>query len=441
MSEKNLQKTIQKDVALEGVGLHSGERVHIRFKGAPPGHGIQFARIDLPGSPRVKVDVSNVIDVEKRPRRTSIGKGDVEVQTIEHLMASLFAVEIDNLLIEIDGVEVPGLDGSALGFLEALHQGGIVTQEKPRHSFRVREPIFIEENGASLTVLPSNTLRISYVLSYNHPRLRSQFYEITLNGANFATDVAPSRTFVLKEEAEILRSRGLGRGATYENTLVVGEEGVIQNKLRFEDEFVRHKVLDLVGDLYLLGFPIQGHIIAYRSGHPLNMQLIRKIKEQEESLLYWGVAAKEKEHLSRTEMDLSQIKQIIPHRDPFLFVDRILTFEPDKRAVAIKTCSPDADYFKGHFPTRPIMPGVLIVEAMAQVGGVLVLNKKENLGKYAYFIAIDRVKFRKAVLPGDQLVLDVEMIRSRSNSGQVRGKGYVNGKLVAEADLMFALVD
>jgi len=439
MSEKNLQKTIQNEVALEGIGLHSGEKVRVRFKGAPPGHGIQFARVDLPGHPRIKADASNVVDVEKCPRRTSLSNGTVEVQTVEHLMAALFALEIDNLLIEIDGVELPGLDGSALGFLETVRKGGIVAQDRPRRSFRVREPIWIEEGGASLTVLPSEEFRISYVLSYNHPRLRSQFYEITLNGHNFEKDLAPSRTFVLKQEAELLKQQGLGRGATYENTLVLGDEGVIQNKLRFEDEFVRHKILDLVGDLYLMGHPIQGHIIAYRSGHPLNMKLLRKIKEQEESLLYWGVMSKE--HMDVQEMDLEQIKRILPHRDPFLFVDRIIAFEPDRRAVGIKTCSKDDYYFKGHFPGRPIMPGVLILEAMAQIGGILFLNKKENLGKYAYFITMDHVRFRKAVVPGDQLVIEVEMVRLRSHSGQVHGKAYVNGKVVVEAGLMVALVD
>ena len=438
MSEENLQKTIQKEVALEGVGLHSGERVHVTFKSAPAGHGIQFVRVDLPGHPRVKVDVSSIMDVDKHPRRTSIGNGEVEVQTIEHLMATLFALEIDNLLIEIDGVEVPGLDGSALGFVEALRKGGIVTQDQPRRSFRVREPIWIEENGASLTVLPSEEFRISYVLSYNHPRLRSQFYEIILNGHNFEKELAPSRTFVLKQEAELLRKQGLGRGANYDNTLVIGEEGVIQNQLRFEDEFARHKVLDLIGDLYLMGHPIQGHVIAYRSGHPLNMKLLQKIKQQEESLLYWGVVGKG--HMDVQEMDLDAIKRILPHRDPFLFIDKIVQFEPE-RAIGVKQCRPDEYYFKGHFPGRPIMPGVLIVEAMAQLGGILVLNKKENLGKYAYFIAMDHVRFRRPVLPGDQLILDVVLTRYRSRSGQVAAKAYVNGKVVAEADLMVALVD
>ncbi|MFH1857454.1 MAG: UDP-3-O-acyl-N-acetylglucosamine deacetylase [Candidatus Omnitrophota bacterium] len=437
--ERKLQKTIQQEVALEGIGLHSGQRVRIVFKAAPVGHGIQFVRVDLPGHPRINVTIANVVDAETHLRRSSVGEGGVEVQTVEHLMAALFALEIDNLLIETDGIELPGLDGSALGFLETLRQGGVEIQEKSRHSFRVREPIWVKQNGASIAVFPSEGFRISYALSYHHPRLKSQFYEFVLNGSNFAAEVIPSRTFVLEQEIEYLKKHGLGRGATFENTLVLGEKGILHNTLRFEDEFVRHKILDLVGDLYLLGYPIEGHIIAYRSGHSLNLQLLRKLKEQEETLLHWGIVRKET--LPATQMDLETIQRIIPHREPFLFVDKILTLEPGRRAVGVKYLSKEADFFKGHFPNRPIMPGVLIVEAMAQVGGVLVLNTQANLGKYSYFLAMDKVKFRKVVYPGDELLLEVEMVRSRTNSGLVHAKAYVKHKLVAEANLLFALID
>jgi len=439
MSEKKLQNTIAKNVTLEGIGLHSGEKVRVTFKGAPPGHGIQFVRVDLPGKPTIQGNLSSLMDVGERPRRTSLKNGNAEVQTVEHLMAALFALELDNVIVEIDGVELPGLDGSAREFFEALQKGGVTSQNQPRQLFRVREPIFIDDNGASLTILPSEQFRISYVLSYPHPRLSAQFYDITLNGNNFAKEVLPSRTFVLRQEADALRQKGMGRGANYQNTLVIDETGVIDNTLRFEDEFARHKVLDLIGDLYLLGYPIQGHIIAYRSGHPLNMQLLRKLKEQEESLLYWGVMAKGP--VEAGAMDLEKIKRIIPHRDPFLFVDEILEYEPDKRAVGLKRCSQDDFYFKGHFPNRPITPGVIIIEAMAQIGGIIILSKKENLGKYAYFIGINNVKFRKAVVPGEDIVMDVQLTRCRAKSGAVHATAYVKGKLVCEADLMFALVD
>ena len=369
-----------------------------------------------------------------------MGEGSVEVQTIEHLMASLAALEIDNLLVEIDGVELPGLDGSALGFFEVLKGAGVQTQDQPRRLFRIREPIWVEENGTSLIALPYEGFRISYTLSYDHPLLRAQHYEIILNGANFEKEVAPSRTFCLKREADQLRSLGMGRGANYDNTLVIGDEGIIQNKLRFDDECARHKVLDLIGELYLLGASLRGHVIAYRSGHPLNIKFIRKIKEQEKRMLGGGVMTAELLP-GVTTMTLDQIKQIIPHRDPFLFVDKIIAFEENKRAVGVKQLSDQDHFFKGHFPKRPIMPGVLIIEALAQVSGVLILNRKENLGKYAYFMGMNKVKFRKPILPGDQLILEVEFLRSKSKSGQMYGRALVDGKVVAEAEMMFVLVD
>ncbi len=413
--------------------------MRVVFHSAPPEHGIQFCRVDLPHRPCIKADVSNMVDLEKRPRRTSLKNGEAEVQTVEHLMATLYALEIDNLLVEIDGVELPGLDGSAIGFYEALQKAGIQTQEAPRYSFRVREPIWVEEKGATLAVIPADELRISYILSYDHPLLRSQCFEYVSNGNNFMSELAPSRTFVLQKEAEVMRRQGLGLGATYANTLVVGEKGVIQNQLRFDNEFARHKVLDLVGDLYLTGYPLKGHVIAFRSGHPLNMRLLEKIKQQESSMFIGGFLAKE--YLPMAALDPEQVLRILPHRDPFLFVDEILHFEEGKRAVGVKKCRAEESHFKGHFPNRPIMPGVLILEAMAQVAGVLVLNKKEHLGKYAYFIALDNVRFRKTVLPGDTLVLDIQMTRYRAKTGQVRATAHVNDKMVAEADMMFAIVD
>ena len=233
---------------------------------------------------------------------------------------------------------------------------------------------------------------------------------------------------------------GMGRGATYDNTLVIGEEGVIQNRFRFDDECARHKVLDLVGDLYLMG-AMHGHILAHRSGHPLNLAFVRKLREQQTRLSWGGVRAKE-QIPGATRMDLEQIKRIIPHRDPFLFVDHVLSFEENKRVVGVKRLSMKDSFFSGHFPTHPIMPGVLIVEALAQVAGLLILNRKENLGKYAYFMGMDKVKFRKPVLPGDELILEVEMVRMKERAGHARGQALVNGKVVAEAGMMtFAVVD
>jgi UDP-3-O-[3-hydroxymyristoyl] N-acetylglucosamine deacetylase/3-hydroxyacyl-[acyl-carrier-protein] dehydratase len=271
--------------------------------------------------------------------------------------------------------------------------------------------------------------------------LKSEFMEIEIDSDTFSKDIASARTFCLEGEAQELRAQGFGKGANYENTLVVGEGGVIKNKLRFADEFIRHKILDLMGDLSLLGEPIKGHIIALRSGHSLNLKLVKKINEQKQKYSLGGIASVGYCPKEGEELDTEMIMRILPHRDPFLFVDRIVSLDKGKRAVGVKNVTINDYFFKGHFPGKPVMPGVLIVEAMAQVGGVMMLAPEENRGKLAFFMAIDNVKFRKTVIPGDQLVLEVEAVRIKSKTGQVHGKALVDGKVVAEADLMFALVE
>jgi len=302
------------------------------------------------------------------------------------------------------------------------------------------EPIFVEESGSSVIVLPSSEYRISYLLDYNRPFIKAQFFEIDFNSNNFKNELARARTFCLEEEAVGLRSQGLGRGANYDNTLVIGKNGVIKNKLRYEDEFIRHKILDLVGDIFLLGYQVKGHIIALKSGHALNLKLAKKIALQNKKLTAAGIAVNYQPQEGE-ELDVNAIMKILPHREPFLFVDRITSLEKGKHVTGIKNVTINDYFFKGHFPGKPVMPGVLIIEAMAQVGGVMMLSPEENRGKIAYFLAADNIKFRKTVLPGDQLVLDVTAGKIKSRTGQVYGKALVNGKVVAEADLMFALAD
>ncbi|MFA4889980.1 MAG: 3-hydroxyacyl-ACP dehydratase FabZ, partial [Candidatus Omnitrophota bacterium] len=265
--------------------------------------------------------------------------------------------------------------------------------------------------------------------------------ELNINADTFKKEIASARTFCLEEEADELKRQGFGKGANYENTLVVGKSGVVKNKLRFSDEFVRHKILDLVGDLCLLGQPLKAHFIALKSGHSLNMKLVKKIYEQRQKLFIGGVSSLGYTPREGEVLDRSQIMQILPHRDPFLFLDKIVALEKGKRATGIKNLTINDYFFKGHFPGRPVMPGVLIIEALAQVGGVMMLAPEENRGKLAFFMAIDNVKFRKTVLPGDELVLEVQALRIKSKTGQVRGRALVEGKVVAEADLMFALVE
>ncbi len=433
------QRTISRELSLKGIGLHTASKVNITFKPADVNSGINFIRTDLSAKPAIKACVDSLLPPSFSPRRTSIGRDSIDVQTIEHLMAALAGLGIDNVNIEIDNNEVPGLDGSSLNFIEILEKAGITQQEKERRYYLIREPIFVEEDGSSIIAVPCEEFRISYTLNYDHCVLKTDFMELNLNPEMFKNEIASARTFCLEDEANELQRQGMGKGANYENTLVVGKTGVIKNKLRYEDEFVRHKILDLIGDLYLVG-PLKGHIIALRSGHSLNLNLAKKISLQNKRYSAGGIGVKYHPRAGE-ELDLDAIKKILPHREPFLFVDKIVSLEMGKRATGIKNLSMEDYFFKGHFPGRPVMPGVIIVEAMAQVGGVMMLAPEENRGKLAFFLAANHIKFRKTVLPGDQLVLEVEAGRIKSKTGQVYGKAFVEGKLVAEAELIFALVE
>ncbi|MBI3318102.1 MAG: bifunctional UDP-3-O-[3-hydroxymyristoyl] N-acetylglucosamine deacetylase/3-hydroxyacyl-ACP dehydratase [Candidatus Omnitrophica bacterium] len=435
------QKTIRRSARVEGVGLHTGKSVRVEFKPAPSDSGITFVRTDLAGSPPIVAAVASILDANRRPRRTSIGNGVVEVHTIEHLMASCFGLGIDNLLVEISGEEVPGLDGSAHPFLEIFKQAGLQEQEAPRRVVQVREPVWVEEDSAVVAVLPDERFRISYTLSYPVPSLSSQYFSAAVTPQIFESQVAPSRTFCLAQEVEALRKTGLGKGATYENTVVVDGNGkILNNHLRYPDEFVRHKVLDLIGDLYLLGRPLQGHVLAIRSGHALNLKLLQRLRQMMERGREGGIKATYIEP-EATSLDIFAIQRILPHRYPFLLVDKVVELVPERRAVGIKNVTINEPFFAGHFPKRPVMPGVMIIEALAQVGGILLLNKPENLGKYAYFVAMDSVRFRRTVLPGDTLTLEAEVLKIRSKTGQMRTRALVEGRVVAEADLMFALLE
>ncbi|MCX5699725.1 MAG: UDP-3-O-acyl-N-acetylglucosamine deacetylase [Candidatus Omnitrophica bacterium] len=426
------QKTIVNQVTLKGVGIHTGNQAKVTFKPAEADSGVTFIRTDIPGAPRIKADVGSLLLAPKFNRRSSIGNDQAEVQTVEHLMAALSSLGIDNIDIQIDNNEVPGLDGSAINFLEALEKAGLAYQDAPRYVYIVKEPICIQEGSSSITILAAKEFKVSYTLNYDHPMLAAQFLEVVVNAESFKTALSSARTFCLESEASELQSQGLGLGANYENTLVVGKAGVIKNKLRFNDEFVRHKILDLIGDLYLAGCPLCGHVVALKSGHSLNLKIARKIYEQRVKTQGTGNA--------QGVLDVNEIMKIIPHREPFLFVDRVILLEKGKRATGVKNVTINDYFFRGHFPGRPVMPGVIIVEAMAQVGGVMMLASEENKGKLAFFLSINNVKFRKPVVPGDQLILEVEAIKVKSKTGQVRGRALVDGKVVAEADFVCALV-
>jgi len=434
------QRTIAKEFSVKGVGLHTAAKVNMTFKPATVDTGITFIRTDLPSRPAIKVCYENILPQSLSPRRTSIGIDNVQVQTIEHLMAALIGLGIDNLVIEIDNNEVPGLDGSSASYVESLLKCGVTEQEKNKHYFVIKEPLYVEEDGAQIIALPAADFRISYTLSFNHPLLRASYLDLEITPEIFEQELSMARTFCLEKEATELQHQGLGRGANYENTLVVGESGVIRNKLRYPDEFIRHKMLDLLGDLFVLGQPIKGHIIAIKSGHSLNLKMVKKILQHKEKY-YMSALSINYNSRQEGELDIRDIMNILPHREPFLFVDRNISLEKGKRATGLKNVTINDYFFKGHFPGRPVMPGVLIIEAMAQVGGVMMLASEENRGNLAFFMAADNLKFRRPVVPGDQLIFEVEAGRIKAKTGQVHGKALVDGKVVAEADLMFALVE
>lgn len=433
------EHTLEKSVGCQGVGLHTGLPSKVTIRPADPGDGIVFIRKDRDPRLKIRAVIDNVDISQGQGRQTSLGMKGVHVRTIEHLMAAFHGLGVDNALVEIEGEELPGLDGSALEYFGLVKEAGLVSQSKEREVFIVREAVFVEGGDYSMAILPSPDFSISYTLSYSHDSLQDQFVHFLITPEVFEREIAPARTFCLKEEAEALLARGYGQGANFQNTLVFEKGEPIGNALRFKDEAARHKVLDLVGDLYLLGRPIQGHVITFRTGHRQNYELVKKLRDSKSVLLKKGVRAFMSS--TRRELDTKEIQNIIPHRYPFLMVDKIIELDPGKRAVGIKNVTVNDFFFQGHFPDHPIMPGVLIIEALAQVGGVVMLCMHENHGKIAYLMSIDSAKFRQPVFPGDILRLEVDVLRSRSKTGQCTGRAYVGSKLVCEAEVKFTVVD
>lgn len=427
---KEKQKTIARDSSLEGIGLHTGAPVRVVFKCGEEDTGVVFVRADLPGEPRIPASITCL---SRQMRRTALKNGEVEVFTVEHVLAAVAGLGIDNLIIELDASEIPNVDGSALPFVKVLQGAGIIEQDGEKRVFRVSSPVAVGDGETSVSALPDGDgLQICYTLQYDVPSIGTQHVAIGVDEETFCREIAPARTFSPEEEVMELRDLGLGKGASYETALIVSESGVVDNELRFPDEFVRHKVLDLIGDLFLLGAQVRGRVVAVKSGHSLNASLVKALKE---------VLVKEQRAFESTKLGIEEIMEILPHRYPFLLVDKIVYIEDDRRVVGIKNVTHDEPFFQGHFPGRPVMPGVLQIEAMAQVAGVLLLRKGERKGKTPFLMGADRVKFRRPVVPGDQLRLEAEVVRVRSRAGHVRTKAYVEGQLVAEAEIKFMLLD
>jgi len=443
------QCTIRDAVEMTGKGLHEGVEVTMRLLPTGANQGVSFVRVDLEGKPKIP---ANPDTINTRLRRTSVIYDEAEVQTIEHLLSSLAGLGIDNLVIEIDGPEIPGCDGSAKPFVELLQEAGRVYQDAPRKQIHLKEPIFVQDGDLSLYAIPSEQgLDISYTfqwwsdhgdLDYSLPAYASQHYSLKLDEESYATEIAPARTFVAEVEATKLQAMGLGRGANYSNTLVVGNEGVIENEFRFPNEFARHKILDLIGDLFILGGQLNCHIVAIKSGHNLNRRMVESIQnqlEQKRPATKKLSAAEEKDR--EVAMDIRAIADVLPHRFPFLLVDRVVEVQEGKRAVGIKNVSINEPFFQGHFPGIPVMPGVLQLEAMAQMAGLMLASHLADKNKVIMLLQADKVKWRRAVVPGDQLVIETVALRIKEKSGEVKTTGTVDGNLVTEAIIRFMIVD
>ncbi len=431
---KRNQRTIQKPAELEGAGLFGGQRAKIRIVPAAPNAGVAFVRVDLPGRPRLPVTPDTV---SSKFRRSAVLGEAGEVETIEHLMSAIGGLEVDNLDVEIDASEVPNVDGSSLPFVELLRGAGIVEQPEPRKSHVVREPISVSENDASIAALPGEGgLTVSYTLSYPNTPIGQQHFTVEVGDDAYARLISPARTFCLQSEADALIQQGLGKGASYQNTVVWGPDGPIQNTLRFPDEAVRHKILDLMGDLATLGASLRAHVVAVKSGHSTNIKLVKKIAAAFEE----GDQAPAP-RAGGTLLDVRELARILPHRYPFLLIDKVVELEGYRRAVGIKNVTYNEPYFQGHFPDQPIMPGVLQIEAMAQLAGALLMRKSDNQAKVAVLLSLDGVKLRKSVVPGDQLRIEVETLKVKARTGEVYARATVDGSLVAEANMKFMLMD
>lgn len=416
-----MQTTIKEEINYEGPGLHSGQPVKLQFRPAAANTGIVFTRVDKGVS--IAARIENVVGSE---REIILEKDGVRVHTGEHILAALAGLGIDNINVLLDRDEPPVGDGSALPFAQLLLRVGILPLAVPKRRVLPDRSLWVQDEDKSISILPQEGFRITYTIDFNHPVVGSQSASFLLSPEVFLKEIAPARTFGFLSEINPLREKGLFRGGNLENAVVLDNERILNDNLRFENELVRHKILDLIGDLSLVGGAIQGHIMAIKSGHALNIKFAERLCE------YMGGRA-------RTSLDINQIQKILPHRYPFLLVDQILELEKGKKIVGLKNVSGNESYFAGHYPDRPIMPGVLIIEAMAQVAGILFLFHAEDKGKIIYLAGIEAARFRRPVFPGDQLRLEVVPIRIRQRAGKMLGKAYVGNSLVAEAEMTFSL--
>jgi len=464
---RRLQRTLKEPASFSGVGIHTGNQCTVTFKPAPIDHGIVFVRTDLKRNPEVAADIDNVVDLT---RGTTLSSNGVKVCTVEHVLAALAGLEIDNAIIELDNNEPPVGDGSSLQFTEAILKAGVSEQDAVRNILEIDTPIYHSEpeRGVDLVALPSDDFRITFMVDYRNPALGTQYTFLASLEEEFVDEFAPARTFCFLQEVEQLKDQGIIKGGKLDNALIVcdgatspkqlrelgekfgikeklfvGKSGILNDKpLRFPNELVRHKALDLLGDLALIGVPMRAHVLAARSGHAANVALTKRIKDFYQKK---KIAKKYQRREIKTGeyfLDIEAIMHFLPHRYPFLLVDRVIDMVVDKKVVAIKNVSINEMFFLGHFPGRRVMPAVLILEAMAQTGGLLLMHSyPEPHNKLAFFTGVEKAKFKKPVVPGDQLWLEAEVHDRRRDFWKMKTSALVGGEVVAEAGLSCMVVE
>ena len=432
MGNGELQQTLRSEISISGTGLMLGEKVEMTIKPAPADTGIIFERIDQPGKPEVKVCPENCAEV--LPRCTSLKSGETTISSIEHLLSAFAGLRIDNAIIEIDAQEPPSLDGSALPYVRKINEVGMTQQDVPRQLIEVAEPFAVSDDNKQLIFLPSETFEVTF--AYDHPMTSPQFATWEISPETYINEIAPARSFCFEAEIEALQSLGIGKGANYENVLVVKDDGGTSLELRFQNEFVRHKTLDLIGDLYLAGYLPRARVISIRSGHTFHAQFVQTLAEK--GFLDFTDCANDK---TKHPVEAKDIYRVLPHRHPMCLIDRVIDFQNGERAVGIKNLTYNESIFEGHFPAQPVMPGVLQVEALAQLGAWLLLQEIGEDEQLGYFRSISKATFRRTVIPGDQLRLEIEIIQRRRNLARIKGEAYVDDALATEAELSIALAD
>lgn len=444
------QRTLHREVSTHGKALHTGQTVHLTLKPAPANHGIVFRRTDLYGKPEVQPRIEFVED--KLVRSTDIASGHTRLHTIEHVLSALTGTGIDNCLVEMDASEPPILDGSAKHFVNLIQKAEPLELKEERACFTLEEPISVTDGNRSIIALPYDGFKITCT-SADDRGIHTQHLSLDIYPDTYIAEIAPARTFTVYEDIEPLLKMGKIQGGSLDSAIVIkGNQILSKEPLRFNDEFVRHKILDIIGDLSLLGMPVKAHIVAVRPGHKLNSELtkalFKRMQRKPEPKALEPVRkepAPAKTKLIRpdeTEISIRRILDILPHAYPFVLVDRVIEIEGDQQITAIKNVSINEPYFSGHFPGNPVMPGVLQIESMAQAAGLLMLRKISSEGKVALFMSAEKVKFRRAVIPGDQLVIKVRITKVRADRlATASAQCHVGDHLASSAELMFTVMD